>query len=64
MFLDLGTSWRWVVSFTLRPLYPQGKSPRYLFDREVGWIPEPVSKTWRKENYLPYWDLNSNPSVV
>jgi hypothetical protein len=25
-FLDLGTSWRWVVSFTPRPLYPRGKS--------------------------------------
>jgi hypothetical protein len=24
---DLGTSWRWVVSFTPRPLYPRGKSP-------------------------------------
>jgi hypothetical protein len=23
--LDLGTRWRWVVSFTPRPLYPQGK---------------------------------------
>jgi hypothetical protein len=26
-FLDLGTSWRWVVSFTSRPLYPRGKAP-------------------------------------
>jgi hypothetical protein len=25
--LDLGTRWRWVVSFTPQPLYPQGKSP-------------------------------------
>jgi hypothetical protein len=25
--LDLGTRWRWVVSFTPRLLYPQGKSP-------------------------------------
>jgi hypothetical protein len=25
--LELGTRWRWVVSFTPRPLYPQGKSP-------------------------------------
>jgi hypothetical protein len=24
--LDLGTSWRWVVRFTPRPLYPQGNS--------------------------------------
>jgi hypothetical protein len=24
---DLGTRWRWVVNFTPRPLYPQGKAP-------------------------------------
>jgi hypothetical protein len=24
--LDLGTRWRWVVSFTPRPLYPRGES--------------------------------------
>jgi hypothetical protein len=27
-FLDLGTSWRWVVSFTAQPLYPRGMGPR------------------------------------
>jgi hypothetical protein len=26
--LDLGTSWRWVVIFTPRPLYPRRKFPR------------------------------------
>jgi hypothetical protein len=26
-FLDLGTSWRWVISFTSRPLNPPGISP-------------------------------------
>jgi hypothetical protein len=35
-FLDLGTSWRWVVNFTPRPLYPRGRSPRYLLDRRLG----------------------------
>jgi hypothetical protein len=34
--LDLGTRWRWVVSFTARLLYPQGKSPWYLLDRKLG----------------------------
>jgi hypothetical protein len=34
--LDLGTRWRWVVSFTSRPLYPQGKRPWYQLDRRVG----------------------------
>jgi hypothetical protein len=32
-FLDLGTSWRWVVNFTLRPLYPRGGYP---LDRKLG----------------------------
>jgi hypothetical protein len=32
-FLDLGSSWKSVISFTLQPLYPQGKSPRYPLDR-------------------------------
>jgi hypothetical protein len=35
-FLYLGTSWRWVVGFTPRPLYPQGMSPRYQLDRRLG----------------------------
>jgi hypothetical protein len=34
--LDFGTRWRWVVSFTPRPLYPQGKSPWYPLDRRLG----------------------------
>jgi hypothetical protein len=35
-FLYLGTSWRWVVSFTPRSLYPRGKSLRYPLDRRLG----------------------------
>jgi hypothetical protein len=34
--LDLGTRWRWVVSFTLRPFCPHGKSPWYPLDRRLG----------------------------
>jgi len=34
--LELGTGWGWVVSFTPRPRYPQGKSPFY-FKADVGW---------------------------
>jgi hypothetical protein len=34
--LDLGISWRWMVSFTPRPLNPWGKSHRYLLDRRLG----------------------------
>jgi hypothetical protein len=37
IILNLGTRWRWVVSFTLRPLYSQGNSPRYpLYERLDG----------------------------
>jgi hypothetical protein len=34
--LDLGTRWRSVVSFTHRPLYPQGKNAWYPLDRRLG----------------------------
>jgi hypothetical protein len=32
-FLDIGTGWRWVVSFTPLPLYSLGQSPRYQLER-------------------------------
>jgi hypothetical protein len=35
LILDLGDRLRWVVSFTPRPLYPQGKSPWYPLDRRL-----------------------------
>jgi hypothetical protein len=34
--LDLGIRWRSVVTFTTRPLYLQGKSPRHLLARRLG----------------------------
>jgi hypothetical protein len=34
--LDLATSWRGVVSFTSRLLYPLGMSPRYPPNRGLG----------------------------
>jgi hypothetical protein len=33
--LDLGTRWRWVVSFTPRAASPRRKSPRSLLDRRA-----------------------------
>jgi hypothetical protein len=60
-FLDLGTCWMWVVSFTPRPLYPRGKSPQYQLDRRLG---GPQSRSGRLgENCWPYQGLNSDPSV-
>jgi hypothetical protein len=35
-FLDLCTIWKWVLSFTRLPLYPQGKSSPYLLDKS--WV--------------------------
>jgi hypothetical protein len=46
------------------PFYPRGKSPWYPSDRRLGWSPEPVWATWRRENSWPYRDSNSVPSVV
>jgi hypothetical protein len=42
--LDLGTRWRGVVSFTLQPLYLQGKSPWYPLNRRLD---EPQSRSGR-----------------
>jgi hypothetical protein len=42
--LDLGTRWRWVVSFTSRPLCSQGKSPWHPLDRRLG---GPQNRSWR-----------------
>jgi hypothetical protein len=56
------TSWRWVVSFTSRPLYHRRKSPRYPLDRMLG---GPQSRSGRRgENFWPYRDSNSDPLVV
>jgi hypothetical protein len=43
-FLDLGTSWRWVISFTPLPLYPWGKNLLYTLNRRLG---GPQSRSWR-----------------
>jgi hypothetical protein len=61
-FLDLGTSWRWVLSFTHRRLYPQGKSPRSPLDRRLGGLQSRSGR--REENSSHYQNSNSDPSVV
>jgi hypothetical protein len=43
-FLDLGTRWRWMVSFTPRPLYTRRKSPRYPLDRRLGGTQSPSGR--------------------
>jgi hypothetical protein len=63
-FLDLSTSWRWVVSFTSQLLYLRGKSPRYPLDRRLGG-PRNQSGCCEEEKILdPTSTWKSNPSVV
>jgi hypothetical protein len=50
--IDLGTRWRWMVSFTLLPLYPQGKSPCYPLDRRLGG-PQSRSERGGEKNSQP-----------
>jgi hypothetical protein len=57
-FLDLGTSWRWVVSFTPRVLYPRGRRSRYPLDRRVdGLWAGPYDVEKRKFLTLPGLEL-------
>jgi hypothetical protein len=48
--LDLSTRWRWMVSFTPRPLYPQEKSPLYPLDRRLG---GPQNRSGHGEGKIP-----------
>jgi hypothetical protein len=41
--LDLGTRWRWVVSFTLLPPYSRWMNRRYLLSRRLGGL---ESRSW------------------
>jgi hypothetical protein len=46
---DLNTSWKWVVSSTTRPFYPQGKICWYSLYRRLG---GPQSRSGRRGTYL------------
>jgi hypothetical protein len=39
LILNLDTSWRWGVIFTLRPLYPRGEKSRYALNRRLDGVP-------------------------
>jgi hypothetical protein len=57
--LDLGTRCMWVVSFTPRSLYPQGKSPWYPLDRRLS---GPQSRSGRGvKRKIPSSRRESNP---
>jgi hypothetical protein len=46
-------NWRWAVSFTARPLYPRGNSPRYPLDRRLGGPQNRSGRGEIKENLDP-----------
>jgi hypothetical protein len=59
--LNLGARWRWVISFTPRPLY-QGEEHPVPIGWEAGWAPEPVWTRWRRKKFLAPAG-NRNPIV-
>jgi hypothetical protein len=52
-----------VVSSTLLPLNPLGKSCRYPLDRRLRG-PEPIWTMWRRRNPCLCRDSNTDPSIV
>jgi hypothetical protein len=45
-------------------LHTPASLPPVPIGEEVGWTPEPVWTTWKREDSWPYLDSNSDPSVV
>jgi hypothetical protein len=66
---DLGASWRLVVRFTPRPLYPKGKSPWYPLDWRLGGPQSRSGCSGEEKNSQPCQDSNprsylSYPSAI
>jgi len=49
----LNLCWMEVVSFTLQPLYPQGKRPRYPVERRLGGYQIQSGHGDKKRRFLP-----------
>jgi hypothetical protein len=60
--LVLGTRWRWMVSFTPRPLYPRRKSPWYPSDRRIGGAQNRSGRGGEEKNSQPLPGLE--PPIV
>lgn len=58
LILDVGTEWRWVVNFTLRPFISGNKASPVSIEQETGWAPETVRAIYnRYRNFHPCWSL-------
>jgi hypothetical protein len=62
--LDLGTRLKWVVSFTPRSLYPQGKSTWYPLDRGLGVLQSRSGNGGEKKNSQPLSGFNPPPPII
>jgi hypothetical protein len=60
--LDLGTRWRWVVSFKPQPLWPGGNSPWFPLDRMLGGPQSQSVCCGVEENVLPMLGIKPEPS--
>lgn len=49
--INISACWKWMVSFTSRPLYPRGWTPVSI-EQEVLWVPEPVWTFRRRVEHL------------
>jgi hypothetical protein len=67
LILNLGITWRLVVSFVLSPLYPHKKRVPVSSEQKAGWAPEPVRTLWSRQkssslaaisNTLSWYPLN------
>jgi hypothetical protein len=60
-FLDLCTSWKWMISFTPRPLYPRRKSPRHPLDRRPAGPQNRSGRHGEEKNPAPNWTRIPTP---
>jgi hypothetical protein len=63
---NLDATWRWVVSFTPRPLYSQRKNPWYPLDRRLGELQSRPGRCGEEKNFQPLPGIehgSSSPST-
>jgi hypothetical protein len=60
--LDLSTGWRWVIIFTLRPLYHRVKSPLYQLNRRLCGPRSWSTRRGVENNLLPPPGMEPRPS--
>jgi hypothetical protein len=59
--LHFGTRWRWVVTFTPRPLYPRRKNPRYPLDMSLGGPQRRSGRRGEEKKFVFWQESNHGP---